>query len=403
MPRFVRHFSRLKSYKQRLLARTYRYINPLYQRVFAAEINCHSLDSWQISKRVPGLASLDENYNYYALHASFGDKWCILSLMAHHLRYYKATRVLASRKDKDIIDIFLGRAVREERFIFVDDASLVSLTALIRPVSLASVQVVDFACAPDCGLSVTPYLLATGIPPKTIRHLHIVYYPYFSELIHLHGVTYGSLIRTLLYLPRSAQTEKPKFYQPDDHRLVEELLRGSPLNPEVTSSARVVLLNVVNISHSSLSLEQLAVVLTILESRGFDVLVNAAQAPNLADYENLVAARSRSRLVAVPGKLLALLSSHVDAVIGVLGGAMNIAVQFGSSHVLSLQTSSLWAGCSEDELFGGHARDPWGWIDKDWPCLADDRVVDNQYIGDPALISDADLGEIVSIFLDKIS
>ena len=100
---------------------------------------------------------------------------------------------------------------------------------------------------------------------------------------------------------------------------------------------------------------------------------------------------------------MALVYNNVDAVVGVLGGAMNVAVQFSKAHILSLQTPAIFTGCSEDELYREWGKENyWKWVDQDWPCMHPGRVLENRFIGNPKLLSDETLASEILCFLAMI-
>jgi hypothetical protein len=350
------------------------------------------------------MQGLDRRYSYYVLYASFGDKWCILSYLESHLSLYPDSRILASDIDRHLVGVFLSSETIQQRFIFVDRQLLTHFSSLFNPSGASSAPLADPGISTGLKLTVSSFFMKHGLPPASIRHLHVVKYPYFNDLINLHGVSYGTLLKTILYLPNGTRPAVPSQYSEADYRELEQLLgRFSRRQADVSTSA--ILFNAINFSHSSLSSRQISLILQLLVSQGFTVLLNLSQAtPELsrvllevaADYDCV-------QPITIPGRLLALVSDHVTAVIGVLGGAMNIAVQFSHSHVLSLQTPALWAGCSEDELLGPWGKERiWEWIDQDWPCLRPGRIVRNVFIGDPELLSHENLSFVIGEFMASI-
>jgi hypothetical protein len=217
---------------------------------------------------------------------------------------------------------------------------------------------------------VTSFFLDHGLPPGAFRHLHIVYYPYFNELSGLHGVSYATLLKVLLYLPAATKSSLPAYYSEHDYLAAKGISRSSSLNAS-SPLLPAVLFNVVNFSQVPLATAQICLLTSLLEDHGYRVLLNVTQSADFEELTSLVASNHREAVfVSVPPTLLALVCDKVHAVIGVLGGAMNVAVQFSGSHVLSLQTPAMFTGCSEDELLGEWGKEKiWEWVDQDWPCL----------------------------------
>ncbi|MBK8038284.1 MAG: hypothetical protein IPK22_14310 [Verrucomicrobiaceae bacterium] len=351
---------------------------------------------------LPEFSHLDPNLSYFVMHASFGDKWCILSYLASHFDIYPSSRVIAAKADLPIIEAFFEEQMVINRFIFVDSNALNKLSAYFRPTRRSTSQLADHYFNGECGLAIAPYFVKHGLPAGTIRHLHLVQYPYFGDLYMLRAVTYGTLLKTLLYLPNSVKPNQPTYYTDADLQSAHDISSVQNLPTTGEDLLPAVLFNVVNFSHASLSLDQINLIVAILESSGYRTLLNVAQHPQQADIEAIVGSHPNAVVVAIPPKLLAIVGDHVASVIGVLGGAMNVAVQFGHSHVLSLQTPGIRFGCSEDELYAGKGKENmWQWVNEDWPCLYPGRIVENRYIGDPSIIQNEELVAVITAFLER--
>ena len=404
---------RLRGWKQRAFWRAFLTINRVYTKIFSRELiqfhgplplkDFRTFSFEDILSRSPAISSLNKEKNYFLLHASYADKWSILSFLPEHFSLYSSSFVIASHQDRGLIEIFLGPSITAERFIFIDRDSLNQLSSFFRPVSMLSMPVADTWHKEGCMHTLTPFFNDNGLPPSTFRHLHFVDYPYFTELFNLHGVEYGILLKTLLYLPATAKVSLPKYYSQQDYdeaRAISEVSSSGTFSPLLPA----VLFNVVNFSNTPLAPTQISLLTSTLEAHGYRVLLNVTQGSGFEELATLVAANHRDAVfVSVPPTLLALVSDNVHAVIGVLGGAMNVAVQFSGSPVLSLQTSAIGTGCSDDELYGkwGKKRH-WEGYNKDWPCLHPGRVVENKFIGDPETLGDVELVNAIKPFLEKI-
>jgi hypothetical protein len=400
---FRRLGARIQNIRERVVNRLYILVSPIYERIFAAQLkpDLYSLSSQDILSEFVEFNEFDRQLNYFVLHASFGDKWFILSLIQAHLDYYPASRVIAAATDRGIVELFVGKEVAAEKFIFIEQATLNRLSSYFRPISKVSTQIADSWFAPGCLHTITPYLLQNGLPAGTIRHLHLCYYPYFNELFNLHAVGYITLLRNLLYLPFSAKPAMPRFYTKEDFQVVEEVANPASASKEPRPA---LLFNVVSFSHAALSLEHVSTVVSVAESMGFRVLVNAAQSQILPDLHSVLSAHRHSTVVSVPPRLVALVSDKVCGVIGALGGAMSIAAQFSRSHLLSLQTPALGTGCAEEDLFAGKAkRNLWKLADQDWPCLHPGRIMQNVYVGDPAVLPCEKLAATTRAFLQEVT
>jgi hypothetical protein len=379
-----------RSAKKRAVKKLYALIEPSYKKYFSG------------LAAFPELQELDRRLNYFLLHASFGDKWFILSLLTAHFENYPTSRVIAGTKDRELIELFVGETCLRERFIFIDEATLNRISSKFRPISPVSSQIIDSWSAPGCLHTITPYLLKNGLPPGTIRHLHLCYYPYFNDLIIVHAVGYMTLQKTILYLPFSTKPRQPTFYRKEDYEELDRIIESSS-DPSETKNLPFILFNVVNFSHQPLALSQISLASGLFESAGFRIIINSAQSNQRSDLLALAGNRQNLSVVDIPPRLLALVCNAAYAVIGVLGGAMSIAAQFSSTHILSLQSTALGTGCVDDDLLADKGKgNLWIWVDQDWPCMRPGRVMANEYIGDPKSLSDESLRKLIDSFLVKI-
>jgi hypothetical protein len=379
-----------RSAKKRAIKKLYALIEPSYKKHFSG------------LAAFPELQKLDRRLNYFILQASFGDKWFIISLLPAHLEKYPTSRVIAGAKDRELVELFVGETCLSERFVFIDEAALNRLSSKFRPISPISSQIMDSWSAPGCFHAITPYLLKNGLPPGTIRHLHLCYYPYFNELFNVHAVGYLTLVKTLLYLPFSAKPRLPTFYRKEDHEELDRITESSSV-PSKTKKRPFILFNAVNISHQSLALSQISLISALFESAGYRVIINSAQSKQRAEFIGLTCNRENLSVADIPPRIVALVCNAAYAAIGVLGGAMSIAVQFSSTHILSFQSKSLGTGVEDEDLYADRGKgNLWLWADQDWPCLHPGRVMANEYIGDPKSLSDESLRKLVESFIVKI-
>jgi len=343
------------------------------------------------------LKELNKSLNYFILSASFADKWFILSFLKQHLLLYKSSKIISHAKDIKIIKLFIPENLIEERFIFFGEKELDSLGQFFRPISKVSTQIADSWYTEGCEHTITPFLIKNGLPPGTIRHLHEVYYPYFNELACVHGVSRGILIRTILYLPSSAQSQQSLRYSNEDFKNAFEII--GQINNKTDP---FILFNIVNFSHVEFSMKRIKEISCLLSKKKFTVLLNIAESKLTAYEKKELGDIPGAILIAIPGNLLALVSSKAFAVIGVLGGAMNIAAQFSDAHLLSFQTPARGIGVPEEELLGKWGKERmWEWWDQDWPCISKGRVIINKFVGDPEALQIQELESIINNFIQK--
>jgi hypothetical protein len=366
-----------------------RYLN---EDLYAKAREKHLFLKLRIDKR------LVSRHAFFILHGSFADKWFVLSYLESHLEAYANSIVLCYKDDQRLVELFVRKDLIASRCLFIDREILARVTSVFRPVSPLTTQLADSHYIGGCKHTITPYFWEHGLPTGKVRILHIVYYPYFNELFHLHAVSMGSLVKTILYLHPRTQPRQELYYEDDDYQTAYQLVSVAG-----ASSHKKVLLNAVNFSHSSLSAYQLELIARFFTSRCFNVLINVTQASPEMVLSFCIDCDSVSK-VTIPPRALPLVSRSVDAVVGVLGGAMNIAAQFSDTHLLSLQTLSLGSGCPEELLLGKYGQDKiWEMYDQDWACILPGRVISNHFIGNPAHLDDSCLEDILSRFVASIT
>lgn len=389
---------------RRFIRILYLLLNPSYTYFFGLIVDKNILEFRNIISLMPCLRCLNPNLNYFVLHASYGDKWLILSMLGAHFEFYPQSRVLADFDDRPLVDIFFESSVIASRFIFIERSSLRKLNSFFGPKSRMTQQLTDWSEV-SSGLSITPFLLNNGLPAGTLRSLHIVYYPYFVDLMYLHGVSYGSQLKAIMYLPFSAMPVKPSFYNAVHLQRLAALLDFDNFKySQYEGKNKLVLINPVNFSHLSLNDSQLEALIIRILANGFTVIINYAQGVCPDNISNLAKENHLIKIVSIPSDLMPLVSCTVSAVIGVLGGAMSVAALFGCAHILSLQTSAYYVGCDDEDFLPNWFGDKlWKWNHQDWPCMYEGRIIENKWIGDPFHLSNCELKLLVDSFLSKVS
>jgi hypothetical protein len=311
---------------------------------------------------------LNPNKSYFILHASFGDKWCIISFLHEFLKHQNDARVLASKKDIDLLRIFLGDKSILSSIEFVHDEILRIISDHITPSSASSTQIsIDNKL-----LTQTNALVRSGFPRNTIRHLHLVKYPYFSDFHFTHGVPYGTCMRMILGLPSDSFPIEPKFYSAQDKLITDKIIHSNR-NPNAIGS---IIFNVINISHEMFREDHISKIIQLFEERNVQVFLNIANHPEDFDAHSYISKTTMAVPISIPGHLLALACTQVNAVIGVIGGAMNVAVQFATSHVLSFYKNGNYIDVPLRRLYGGNYTDNiWQAFSPDWPCFFEGRIV----------------------------
>lgn len=336
-------------------------------------------------------ARLDPDFSYMMLHASFGDKWCILSFVPELFKLHPKIRILASNSDRDLIRVFLGKEECERRIIFLNERRFEEIFNLISDSPFYS----DPISIDKNILEQTSSVISVGFPRNKIRHLHIVKYPYFSDLHITHGVPYSTLLKMIMYLPANAHSHSPEFYSADDRRAAKGIVA---IDNEQDNSIKV-LFNVVNFSHKPLSLNQIGIVIDEFAKNNIYVLLNITQHQGEYELKNIFNKLSNIKIVEIPRHLLPLVCDDVSGIIGVIGGAMNIAAQFSSTPCLSFYTDPLFSHEKLVTAYGGlYGENIWKMFDQGWNCFSSGRYLDNINIGDPAYLKDTDLQLKVSNF-----
>lgn len=337
----------------------------------------------------------NSKYSYFLLHASYGDKWCILSYLENFLEIHQNTVVISSKEDVELVRIFIKKELQQSRFIYVDKQVLNTLSDMISPNSLYSAQLI----IDPYQLTQTQPIIEHGFPIDTIRHLHIVKYPYFSDLHITHGVSYGTLLKTILAMPADS-TPRKNLYFTDMDINYSEYITNISFSEKHNGK---ILLNIVNFSHKGFCDDNIRSIIDTFISYRFIVLVNLTQHPDPNKIINLLKENGSVKFVVIPGHLLSLVSDRVSAVCGILGGAMNVAVQFSSVDCLGFVTDAVGYNYTMNNVYGGKYKDNlWRFYDQDWAFFSENRLLDNVYIGDPSSISQSDLSLVVENFCIKL-
>lgn len=338
----------------------------------------------------------DSQYSYFLLHASYGDKWCILSYINQFLNIQRKTKIIASENDKNLVRIFLGDETYLNRIVFISHPRMNELSDKITPVSLSSAQVwLDYG-----QLTQTDAVIRSGFPPDIVRHLHIVKYSYFSDLHLVYGVGYGTLLKSILSMPAETMPARPDNYSNEDINQTNSIV-GSNINSSISGQ---VLFNIVNFSQKSLTDDQISLVIDVFIESGFFVIINLSQHPDPDTIIKLLENKKSINFVYIPAHLLALVCQKVTAVCGVIGGAMNVAVQFSNVDCLGFLSEGIGFKRTIETIYGGRYKDNiWRLYDEDWQCFADGRILRNLDIGDPETFSGDHLKTEVTAFCNAVN
>jgi hypothetical protein len=232
--------------------------------------------------------------------------------------------------------------------------------------------------------------------------MHLVKYPYFSDLLLEHGVSYADLQKMILYLPSEIKPQRPSYFCKHDSDLLEEIFPFSSYK----NGKKIILFNIYNITHLGLTFEQITNILTMFESKEIDVCVNVTNYPFQEKIKQITSPFSGVHLVEIPGHIYSIFSQRVDGVFGVMGGAMNVTVQFSDTHCLSLHAASESFKKTFQTIFGGKfsgtRENIWNYYDQDWPSLFPGRIIENVDIGFPADFPNKELERLVFRFCDDI-
>lgn len=338
---------------------------------------------------------LDPEFSYFILQASFGDKWYILSYFPELLHFQKKVKIIASTSDKQLIRIFIGEEQLERSIIFWEASKIEELSSRMSPLSEETDQLwVDLN-----QLVQTNAVIEKGFPPNSVRHLHIVKYPYFSDLHLVHGVPYDTLLKMLLYLPGSSRPVQPIHYKPEDVEQANAIL--APFRNH--GPCKIVIFNVVNISHLPLSFEQIELIIKEFEQYEIRVLLNLTGHSDGQNLKDLLSDFKWADFILIPGHLMAMIFEQVNGVFGVMGGAMTVSVYFSRCHVLSLHSDAVGFNLTTSNVYAGkYADNLWKIEEETRPFLFEGRSVENIEVGNPKDIDINYLKQIVSCFANEI-
>lgn len=335
------------------------------------------------------------NFSYFLLQASFGDKWMILSFMPEFLIIQKNARILASKKDRELIRIFIGNNEIRRAVIFIEDEKIKEISSLVTVNSAYSAQIV----ADNYQLVQTQKIIEKGLPKNIIRHLHIVKYPYFSDLHIVHGIPYADLLKMILYIPANSLGVQPNYYTDEDYTNALDIVKSKFQD----DCQKVILFNVVNISHQPLSEDQVMSVLKNFADFGYRVLVNMTGNVGASSFAESIENKSQARCVNIPGHLLALVSDYVTGVFGVIGGAMCVATYFSKSHAVSIFTRAVGYPYGLGDVHAGKVSDNIWKIDGGaWPFIFPGRVAEHVDGENLSAWDDKKIRETVADFVRRI-
>jgi hypothetical protein len=169
------------------------------------------------------------------------------------------------------------------------------------------------------------------------------------------------------------------------------------------AAAGSILFNVYNISHYGFDANQISAIVNRFDFHNIQVVMNVTGHPSPEEIERILDSSKMSVTVTVPRHLLALFSEKMTGIVGIIGGAMNVAVQYSTSHILTFYTNGVGYDLPLNKLFGGHHSDNiWLHYDKDWPCFTDDRVIKFTDCSKLSQLEERHLSQIIDDFVADI-
>ena len=229
-----------------------------------------------------------------------------------------------------------------------------------------------------------------------LRHTRIInlnFYPYFSVLRKTYDINPIVLIKSMLYLPSDTKATWPRFFSTNDMVEVDNLLSFQCKRPNT------ILYNPVNHTHYGLSIDQQHELVREIIAHDVCLLINSAESSSVRWLPDDIIESGRVHEKEISAHLLPLTCSRVDGCVGIIGGAMSVALHFSLTDLLIIETKSVYGSYAGPGKYS--ALDHWKRFDLDYNCMPDSRYVAHYYHDDPRSSSIDSLKKQVNKFLSK--
>lgn len=274
------------------------------------------------------------DYAYYYLSGGFGDIWRMVIYVCRLLRRSKDVKLIVHSEHFPILKL----VVENDQFSRIttltsDQSDELSQILKNDKISCTELKIEDGK---------------RGMPYGWIKPLHYTYYPYLFRLLLNRKIDPDFVIKAIMGIPFASEPFLDLNYQKCDIKKIDELF-GMKREKE-----KVALINVVNMSHVSLSNEVWLEVIELIVRHGYRVLINSTLKAGsfshlLQEAEVLVnfikekyETSARVSIITVQGDLLPLLCRRIDLCVGCTGGAMSVAAILGSCDVIYFATDFKW-------------------------------------------------------------
>lgn len=355
-----------------------------------------------VFRGIKGIDKLDTNKNYFLFTGSFGDRLFTAPYLLAHLDMYPSSQIIAIKEDKEILDRFTNPNKHKGRILYLSLFDFQSLHNRIK-LSPSLNYPIDIDDTPSWLLPRISISCTKGLKTGQVRSLHLADYPYFSDLVEMHGVSHHVFTKTILYLPPSAQAVTYPRYNFLDKRRVEEILGQHKHDQCIRGN---VLINSICHSQISFSSDQIKNIARIFAEMKYAVYINISGAKDKENYEYHLEEENIFSFDA-PGFLLPLICDLSEIVCGCNSGAMAIAQLYSCSNILNFYSRGVekLGKAEKKDLLGGnffennidHVRDH-----KDWADPSIKRKISKIWIENPHDISLSETKEIIKDFIESI-
>jgi hypothetical protein len=279
----------------------------------------------------------DLNNAYYYLSGGYGDIVRQLTFFKNLLGKSTLIRVFVSSEFTELIYIFVPAEMLSQIIFITKDDEILALEKILRS---------------EVGFSDTssPDSFYGGLPISRIKALHCTYYTFLLDIVRAGKIDYEDTIKSIFRIPFDS---KPFL----DLKYSETLLSSfNELKIKIGLEKPVALLNVVNLSHKTLSIAGWRTIVYMLLENGYKVIINITLRAgshtrlNLLNDSKLLINALRNEIdgldgvffADIPGHFLPLFVSWPKVCLGCSGGAMDVSANLGKNDVLILASDFRW-------------------------------------------------------------
>ena len=269
----------------------------------------------------------------FLLEGSFGDRVVAISFLRRLIDCKQNLLIIARETDRELVYSFVGQRLATDNILFSPTSRTIRCYEKLRRdtsiMDIAWRQTKDSYRGTDLDSCGVLGRLGSGVLP-VVAPLSVASYPRLLKLVTLGRMSYARAQRLIMGIDLDTQPATPAASNSNE---IDYYCRMLGFDPRKTS-AKKALINICTISHKSLSLSQVKIIIRTLRSYGY---IPVANRTNMNSSSNMIAELKKMEveLLTVPNNMYIAYVGLFDLLVGAYGGGIMVASAFTDVDIVT--------------------------------------------------------------------